>query len=133
MTTPRRALVLLAHGSPDPEWMAPIDGTAARVTALAPDVDVAVATLEASHASLAAAIDALAGAGHRVIVIVALFLSPGGRHIKRDIPELVAAAQAARPDLEIHLVPGAVGNDPQVVDALARAALAQGLALRPTR
>ena len=47
MTTSRRALVLLAHGSPDPEWMAPIDGAAARIKALAADVDVAIATLEA--------------------------------------------------------------------------------------
>ncbi len=125
MTTSRRALVLLAHGSPDPEWMAPIDGAAARIKALAADVDVAIATLEASHASLDAAVDALAGAGHRSITIVALFLSPGGRHIKRDIPDLVAAAQAARPGLELRLVPGALGNDPQVLDALARAALAQ--------
>ena len=117
------ALVLLAHGSPDPEWMGPIAGTAARIRALAPEIAVEIATLEASHRSLADAVDALAQAGHQAITVVALFLSPGGRHLKRDIPELVASVQAERPQLRIRLVPGALGADDLVIDALARAAL----------
>lgn len=114
------AIVLLAHGSPDPDWLAPIELTAARLrqrTACA----VLVATLEHGP-TLAAAIARLA-ADHRTIAVVPLFLSPGGKHIKRDVPATVAAVQSVYPQLTIHLSPGAIGMDEPVLDALAAAAL----------
>lgn len=117
------ALVLLAHGSPDPDWMAPIERTAARVRELAPGVQVRIATLDPTHRALGDVVDELAAAGHRHVEIIALFLSPGGRHIKRDIPELVAQIQADRPHLALNLVSGAIGTEARVIDALAAAAL----------
>lgn len=118
------ALVLLAHGSPDPAWMEPIDGTAARIRALAPTLTVRTATLDPG--SFADAVAALVADGERDLRVVAYFLSPGGKHLRRDIPALVAAAQARHPEATITLIPGALGVADEVVDALARAALRLG-------
>jgi len=117
------AIILLAHGSPDPDWMSPIERTAARARELAPGVQVRIATLDPTHGSLREVVDELAAAGHHHLEIIALFLSPGGRHIKRDIPELVAQIQADRPHLTLHLIPGAIGTEARVIDALACAAV----------
>jgi len=116
------AIVLLAHGSPDPDWLAPALLTAARLRQLAPDTPIEVATLEHGP-SLANAVTTLAAAHHRRIAVIPLFLSPGGKHIKRDVPALVASVQASHPDLALHLSPGAIGMDAPVLDALAAAAL----------
>ncbi|MBK7826536.1 CbiX/SirB N-terminal domain-containing protein [Nannocystis sp.] len=86
-----------------------------------PATPVHVATLEHGP-TLAAAIARLA-TDHRTIAVVPLFLSPGGKHIKRDVPALIAAVQAAYPQLTLHLSPGAIGMDEPVLDALAAAAL----------
>jgi sirohydrochlorin cobaltochelatase len=118
-----RALVLVAHGSPDPDWRRPLerlvallgeslgDAVALAYLAHAPAIDDAVATLHA--------------AGYRRVLVVAALLSPGGRHVKVDIPEGVAAARERWPDVEIELVPGALGDDERVIAALAAASLDQ--------
>lgn len=120
-TTPADAIVLLAHGSPDPDWLAPAERTAERLRRLTPG-PIHVATLEHGP-TLAAAVATLAAANHRRIAVIPLFLSPGGRHIKRDVPALVAAVQSTHPELSLHLSPGAIGMDEPVLDALAAAAL----------
>jgi sirohydrochlorin cobaltochelatase len=115
------AIVLLAHGSPDPDWLAPATAAAARLQALTP-APVRVATLE--HGPTLADLTAeLAALGLRRIAVIPLFLSPGGRHIKRDVPALVAAVQARFPALTLRLSPGAIGTDEPVLAALAAAAL----------
>lgn len=116
------ALILLAHGSPDPAWMKPVEASAARIRALAPELLVRTAALEGS-ASLEEAVSELEAAGEHEIQVVAYFLSPGGRHLRRDIPELVAAVRASHPALSIALAPGALGIEEEVQDALARAAV----------
>lgn len=123
MTSPA-AIVLIAHGSPDPDWMRPVVALAERLRARAPGRDVAVATLEHGPA-LADILDDLAARGHARVSVVPVFLSGGGRHMKRDIPELVARLQRERPDLEVTLAGDALGTDPLVIDALAAAALAR--------
>ena len=73
--------------------------------------------------SLADTVRALQADGHRSAEVVAALLSPGGRHVKRDLPEMVEAARGAAPDFDLRLRPGALGDDPGVVAALARAVL----------
>jgi sirohydrochlorin ferrochelatase len=65
--------------------------------------------------------------------VIAAFLSPGGGHVKRDVPNLIATARAAHPDTVIELVPGAIGAEPELVDALVRATvrLAHDVDARP--
>lgn len=116
MTT---AIALLAHGSPDPAWLAPVEQIAARLRTLAPDLTVAVATLE--HGPALADVVAALAAGR--VVVVPVFLSGGGRHLRRDVPELVDRLRTARPDLSIELAGDALGADPLVIEAMATAAL----------
>jgi sirohydrochlorin cobaltochelatase len=115
------ALVLVAHGSPDPDWRRPLEQLHETLTA---QIGERVGLAYLSHApSVIEVIHALADAGHVRIVVVAALLSPGGRHVKQDIPEAVAQARAARPELEIVLAEGALGDDPGVIAALAAASL----------
>lgn len=121
MTDP--ALVLVAHGSPDPDWRRPLEQLHALLTETLGD---RVALSYLSHApSLDDAIATLAAAGHRRVVVVVALLSPGGRHVKQDIPAAVADARARFPQLTIELSPGALGDDAGVIAALAAASLAR--------
>lgn len=117
------ALVLVAHGSPDPDWRRPLEQLHAMLTA---QLGARVGLAYLAHApSLADVIGELADAGHMRVVVIAALLSPGGRHVKQDIPEAVAHARELRPELEIVLAEGALGDDPGVIAALAAASLAQ--------
>lgn len=116
------AIALLGHGSPDPAWIRPLEQIAARLRALAPRLPVALAVLEHGPA-LARVVDDLAAAGARRITVVPVFLSGGGRHLRHDVPELVAALARDRPALTLVLGGDALGSDPAVIDAMAAAAL----------
>ena len=117
-----QAHVLIAHGSPDPDWAVPLQRVVARVRELDPEATVELALLT-DEGSLEAALTRLAERGHTRVEIHAALLSGGGKHLKRDIPAWVQAAREAFPALELVLRPGALGERDRVIDALARAAL----------
>ena len=116
-----RGIVLFAHGSRDARWRAPVEAVAARIGALAPDVAVRCAYLEAATPDLASAVDELAGAGVQAIDVLPIFLGVG-KHLREDLPRLVDAMREARPELALRLRP-AVGETPELIEALARIAL----------
>ncbi|MCA9708686.1 MAG: CbiX/SirB N-terminal domain-containing protein [Myxococcales bacterium] len=116
------AIVLLAHGSPDPDWRRPLVALAEQLRARQPAVHVRLAYLGFLEPDFAAAIDQLYAEGHRHVLVLAAFLSPGGRHIKHDVPQQVATQAARYPALRLALRPGALGAEPEVVEALACAA-----------
>lgn len=117
------AVVLVAHGSPDPDWRRPLEQLHARLTAdLAQPVALAYLAQEPTVAEVVAE---LVAGGHRHLIVIAALLSPGGRHVKRDIPSAVDEARAAHPDAHIELVPGALGDDDGVIAALATATLSR--------
>lgn len=117
--------ILFAHGSRDPLWRLPIEAVAARMReqlAISDQVDgappVACAYLELMEPTLSACVEDLAAQGVRTFTIVPMFLGQG-RHAREDLPLLVAQLQAHHPGLHFALRP-AVGEDPEIVDALAR-------------
>jgi sirohydrochlorin cobaltochelatase len=117
------AMILLAHGSPDPDWMAPVEATAERIRrAHPPPFTVLTAVLEHGP-TLAEAVHRLRDGGHRHIAVVSLFLSDAGRHLRRDIPAMITALQTTFSSVSVQLVPGALGTDDVVLDALADAAV----------
>lgn len=124
---PPTAVVLVAHGSPDPDWRRPLvavaDGLRASLqrSSTAPP-PVVLAYLGFLEPSIDDAIAELYAAGHRHILVLAAFLSPGGKHIKRDVPDALAALRTRYPDLTVELRPGSLGAEPEVVDALVVAA-----------
>ena len=119
-----RALVLVAHGSPDPDWRRPLEQLAESLGESLGEGAVGLAYL--AHApSVVDEVARLHAAGHRRVLVVAALLSPGGKHVKRDIPEAVAEARERCPEVELALAPGALGDDAGVIAALAAASLAR--------
>ncbi|WP_079102289.1 sirohydrochlorin chelatase [Streptomyces sp. TP-A0356] len=83
-------LVLVAHGSRDPRALATVRTLVERVGELRPHLPVRLGHIELNEPPLP---DALASLGAGRAVLVPLLLSRG-HHVKRDIPEAVAAARA---------------------------------------
>ena len=116
MSPPADTLVLFAHGARDPGWRVPVDGLAALLRAAMPDTRVDVAFLEFMSPDLPQTLAAAAAAGAGRVAIAPLFWAEGG-HLKRELPELIAAAQAAHPALRIERWP-VLGASAEVLAAL---------------
>ncbi|MER6128245.1 sirohydrochlorin chelatase [Streptomyces sp. NPDC001795] len=84
------ALVIVAHGSRDPRALATVHALAERVRELRPHLPVHLGHIELNEPLLP---DTLASLGDARAVLVPLLLSRG-YHVKHDIPEAAAAAQA---------------------------------------
>ncbi|BEP48898.1 CbiX/SirB N-terminal domain-containing protein [Variovorax paradoxus] len=115
-----RGIVLLAHGSRDERWREPIEAVAARVTALDPQARVACAYMELAAPDLRTAAAALIASGARRLRVVPLFLGMG-KHAREDLPLQVDALRQAWPQVDFQLA-GIVGEEPELVDLLARIA-----------
>lgn len=111
------AVVLLGHGARDPQWARPMERLLESVRAREPALDVRLAFLEFMQPDLAAVLDQLAVGGARQIRVVPVFLAQGG-HVKRDVPEVVAAACRRHPDISVE-VAQALGESESVLAAMA--------------
>ena len=114
----QRGLILFAHGARDPKWAEPFEALAARVRALAPATPVRLAFLELMKPDLETAAADLVSNGVDAVRIVPIFLGQGG-HVRRDLPERVAALRASHPHVAFDTTPPA-GEDRSVLDALAQ-------------
>lgn len=121
LAAPQRGIILLAHGSRDPQWHQPMEAVAARVRQLDAQALVRCAYLELSSPDLPACAAELVAAGASAITVVPMFLGVG-KHAREDLPRLVAALQASHPGVTWRLQ-AAIGEDPRVTDLLARIAL----------
>ena len=117
------ALLLVAHGSPDPDWRAPLERVAQSARALAAERPVELCFMEPYEPSLTQAVERLARDGQRSIRIVAVLLSGGGRHFKQDLPKMVDELAARHPEVELTLASTPAGAHPGVIHALATAVL----------
>ena len=122
------AIVLFAHGSRDPAWQRPMLAVAQRIRDQVPHAWVACAYLELTEPSLPQAVAQAVEAGHAQIRVVPMFLGVG-KHVREDLPILMAQLQAQHPHVQFDLQP-AVGEQSAVLDALAQAATID-LALHP--
>lgn len=116
-----KGIVLFGHGARDPEWAGPMKRVAARIGARAPHTPVRVAFMEFLSPTLDEAVDALVAEGCAELTVVPVFLAQGG-HLKRDVPQLVAAAGARHPQARLRLVTAA-GEADGVIEAIADYAL----------
>jgi sirohydrochlorin cobaltochelatase len=121
--TPRRARILFAHGSRDPLWKAPIEAVARRVADLSPEAPVVCAYLELMEPDLPGCVETLLQQGHTDLEIVPMFFGVG-RHLREDLPGIVQEIRGRHPEATITLQP-AIGEDPDVIDLLARRLLAR--------
>ncbi|MGW0334724.1 sirohydrochlorin chelatase [Streptomyces sp. NPDC003011] len=102
------ALVVVAHGSRDPRTLSTVHALLDRVRELRPGLPVHLGHIELNEPLLP---DTLASLGTGEAVLVPLLLSRG-YHVKRDIPEMAAAAPART------RVAAPLGPHPLLVDAL---------------
>lgn len=118
----RKGVLLFAHGARDANWAQPFRAVEARVREGAAGSAVALAFLEFMPPTLAEAGRALAEDGCDAVEVVPLFLGAGG-HVRNDVPRLIDALRAAHPAVcwTLHT---AVGEAPEVIAAMAAAALA---------
>uniref|UniRef100_A0AAU2VVE7 Sirohydrochlorin chelatase n=1 Tax=Streptomyces sp. NBC_00008 TaxID=2903610 RepID=A0AAU2VVE7_9ACTN len=103
------ALVAVAHGSRDPQALHTVTRLLDRVRELRPGLDVRLGHIELNAPLLPETLEAL---GDGEAVLVPLLLGRG-YHVKQDIPEAVAGAQALRTRTAAPL-----GPHPLLVEAL---------------
>jgi sirohydrochlorin ferrochelatase len=111
------ALLIVAHGSPNPGANWPVEAIAAQLRTAHTFAHVGVSYLGLNTPLLADAIDRLAEQGHRQIVIVPHFLQLGG-HVAEDLPAIVGEARKRHPALGLHLSQH-LGFDPLLADIVA--------------
>jgi sirohydrochlorin cobaltochelatase len=110
----KEGIVLVAHGSRDPEWSRPFERIAASLAQKLPAASVGLAYLEHGP-SLDEIVAALVAKGVASIRVVPVFLGQGS-HVKEDLPRLVA--QSTRPGVALRL-DKAIGEQPRVIEAIA--------------
>jgi len=112
MTT---GLILFGHGAREPRWREPFDRLRT-IVASRYDGPVELAFLESMVPALGEACETVVRAGAHRIIVVPLFLASGG-HLRKELPSLLAAAQA-RSGVPVASVPAA-GEDEGVLAAIA--------------
>lgn len=123
-----RGLLLVAHGTPYPEANGPVTWAAARLAQVTGVDAWIVAYLDCNPPHVLQAVELLAAGGIRRVDLLPYFLQQG-RHVREDMPRLVALAQARHPDLLLRLAPS-LGDDPRLADVIADR-LAQARPLDP--
>ncbi len=121
MTALRKGVILVGHGSRDPLWRVPMEAVAARLAAAQPALPVGCAYLELQQPDVPAAAALLAAAGVDRVTPVPVFLGTG-KHARADLPRLLDELRRVHPAVEFTLQLS-VGEDPRVLDLLARIAL----------
>ena len=109
----REGLILVGHGSRDPEWSRPFESLAAALEKKLPAHAIVLAYLEHGP-SIEEALAALVAKGVGSVRVVPLFLGAGG-HVKLDIPRLVAAAHPAVPVT----IDQPIGDQAALIEAIA--------------
>ncbi|GAB4199612.1 MAG: hypothetical protein OHK0022_19960 [Roseiflexaceae bacterium] len=110
------ALLLVAHGSPDPKANQPIAAVAERLRD-GPYAAVTLCFLGLNEPLLGPAIDHQIAAGRRRLVVAPYFLQLGG-HVAEDLPAIVGEARQRHPAATIALAEH-LAYDPLVVEVLA--------------
>jgi sirohydrochlorin cobaltochelatase len=123
MSTSQSALILFAHGSRDPKWAEPFKAIQSLIRAQAPDLPVELAYLELMQPGIQECLTSLVKQGVKRVSVVPIFLA-AGRHLREDLPALIAPVQSQFPDLEIN-VTAPIGDIPEFQAAIATLALAQ--------
>lgn len=110
------AHLLVAHGSSNTRWRMPFEKVAEALEAQHPERTVRLCYLEKWQPDVASALEDLYQEGWRRLRLSPLFLSRG-RHLETDLPKILNAFLARRPDVLIH-TEEALGEQSEFVQAL---------------
>lgn len=112
-----KSIVLFGHGSRSTEYVESFERIRTAVRARNPDIAVELGFLELSSPSLSDTIDRLEKRGSARITLVPVFIG-SGRHVREDLPQLLAATKDRHPHLAIRLAPP-IGEAEEVIGAMA--------------
>jgi sirohydrochlorin cobaltochelatase len=99
----RHRLILLAHGSPDPNWRRPFIELSRDLQARLGDGAVRLAFMEFAAPTLRDVFREAARDGRTSLSVLPLFLAAGA-HLSADIPKQIAEAEKERAELRIELL-----------------------------
>lgn len=122
----RTSVLILGHGSRRRQANAEFEALVAAFRRCRPDLQVDLAYIELAEPLLAPGLAAAAARGPARVVVLPLFLFAAG-HVKDDVPEALAAARGAYPDVEFRAARALGVSQPLVELALTRAAEAMPL------
>jgi sirohydrochlorin cobaltochelatase len=108
------AIILFAHGAREPEWARPFEHIRDRLRAAG--IRTELAFLEVMSPSLEEAAGRMAADAIDAVTVVPLFLAQG-RHLKRELPERVAAIQVRHREIRFRVAPP-LGEAPELIDAI---------------
>jgi sirohydrochlorin cobaltochelatase len=97
-------LILVAHGSPNPQWRAAVERLAASVQVELGEDRVRLAYMECSPPSLMDVVSEAVRAGVSEIRVLPLFLANEG-HVDRNIQPLVEDIRRAYQTIKVDLLP----------------------------
>lgn len=97
-------LVLVAHGSRNPEWGRPLEELTAAIAGRLGTRNVRLAYSQFASPTIEEAVAEAEAAGIRRVRIVPLFMTANG-HVERDIRPVVEAVRRAHETLEVELLP----------------------------
>lgn len=123
----KTAVILVGHGSPDGQANDLLLQVARLVQQSGCCSAVSAAFLIQGRPTVSEAVDDWQASGVHRLVLCPFFLFPG-RHVRRDLPALAAAARNRYPGLEV-LVAEPLGLHPKLVDIVCErlaAVMAQG-------
>jgi len=106
-------IILLAHGSTDPNWQQTFDSLAA--PALTHSRHAVLAHMELCEPSLETAVAEAAESGYTHVKIIPLFLARG-RHLRKDVPGMIEDMESRYP-VTIELT-RPVGEHPALADTI---------------
>ena len=109
-----RAVLLVDHGSRLAEANAILEELAAQLRSRLPDHIVEVAHMELAKPTVADGVEACVAAGATQIAVHPHFLGPG-RHLTRDIPQLLQDATARHSGVTVTIMPP-LGAHEKLVD-----------------
>nr|WP_106475569.1 CbiX/SirB N-terminal domain-containing protein [Phytohalomonas tamaricis] len=97
-----KALILLAHGSPDSRWQAPFEALESQ---LKPRVStrLRLAYMELCEPSLETVVEELSKEGFDTLDILPLFFA-AGRHLREDVPAQLEALNQHYPKVSLSLL-----------------------------
>lgn len=114
-------LVLLAHGSRDPQWRIPFERIVDAVQGQSGKTEVRLAYLEFIGPTLMDVARECVGQQILRLRILPLFLSVG-THLAADVPEQVNEVKAQFPQLEVEVL-ASVGEDPRLTGLIQQMAI----------
>jgi sirohydrochlorin cobaltochelatase len=112
--TERSAILLFAHGAREPDWARPFEHLRDRLRS--EGLRVELAYLEIMKPTLEEAVRTLAADGSRSVSVVPLFLAQG-KHLKRELPEMVAKLRERHAHIDFR-VTSALGEEPEILAAI---------------